>query len=36
LRDDADRVLIKNFPNSPLVRNGGVRSKVPWWQPWNW
>lgn len=36
LRDDADRVLVKNFPNSTVVRDGGVRRSAPWWQPWNW
>lgn len=36
LRDDANRVLGKNFPDSKLVRDGGARSTAPWWQPWNW
>ncbi len=35
LRDDAERVLNKNFPNSVYLK-GGPRSKVPWWQIWNW
>jgi outer membrane protein assembly factor BamD len=35
LRDDAERVLNKNFPNSVYLR-GGPKSKVPWWQIWNW
>jgi outer membrane protein assembly factor BamD len=32
LRDDADRVLRKNFPDSPLEGLGTV--KKPWWQVW--
>ena len=35
LRDDAERVLNKNFPNSVYLR-GGPKSKAPWWQIWNW
>jgi outer membrane protein assembly factor BamD len=35
LRDDAQRVLLKNFPNSRLAREG-FKSTSPWWQPWNW
>lgn len=35
LRDDAQRVLNKNFPNSQLVANGGRRKeKAPWWKLW--
>ena len=35
LRDDADRVLRKNFPNSSLLSADGVRLKSrPWWQMW--
>ncbi len=33
LRDDADRVLAKNYPNTKLYRSGGVK-KTPWWQLW--
>ena len=33
LRDDADRVLRTNFPNS-VVQVGGVVQKKPWWQVW--
>ena len=33
LRDDADRVMQKNFPNSPYFK-GGVGKKDPWWMPW--
>lgn len=34
LRDDAQRVLMKNFPNSKFLSGGGGRS-TPWWQIWN-
>jgi outer membrane protein assembly factor BamD len=34
LRDDAQRVLMKNFPNSDYLKPGGKRS-APWWQIWN-
>jgi outer membrane protein assembly factor BamD len=33
LRDDADRVLKKNFPKSRFVE-GGQRSDRPWWKFW--
>jgi outer membrane protein assembly factor BamD len=38
LRDAADRVLVKNFPNSDYLRPGGKKSKAPWWRIWdpNW
>jgi outer membrane protein assembly factor BamD len=35
LRDDARRVLTKNFPDSRLAREG-FKNTAPWWQPWNW
>lgn len=35
LRDDAERVLVRNFPNSPYLK-GGASSGTPWWQIWNW
>lgn len=35
LRDDAERVLMKNFPNSKYTKNSG-KSGAPWWQIWNW
>jgi outer membrane protein assembly factor BamD len=35
LRDDAERVLMKNFPNSPYMK-GGTKANAPWWQIWNW
>ena len=35
LRDDADRVLRKNFPDSPYLGAEGVFDKAkPWWQFW--
>lgn len=33
LRDDADRVFKKNFPNSPYL-TAGLERKTPWWQLW--
>lgn len=35
LRDDAERVMLKNFPDSRYLKGGGGRD-VPWWQIWNW
>lgn len=35
LRDDAERVLKKNFPDSIYLK-GGPRRDVPWWQLWNY
>ncbi|HTQ76923.1 MAG TPA: outer membrane protein assembly factor BamD [Burkholderiales bacterium] len=37
LRDDADRVMRKNFPNSKYL-TGKVANNVPWWKLWdpNW
>ena len=35
LRDDAERVLKKNFPYSPYLKGDPRRAKVPWWQIWN-
>ena len=34
LRDDAERVMLKNFPNSKYLKGGGGRT-APWWQFWN-
>jgi outer membrane protein assembly factor BamD len=34
LRDDAERVLVRNFPNSPYLKEG-YRTSAPWWQIWN-
>jgi outer membrane protein assembly factor BamD len=36
LRNDAERVLMRNFPNSPYLKGGAPASSVPWWQIWNW
>lgn len=34
LRDDANRVLEKNFPQSPYLK-GDVRRHAPWWRVWD-
>ncbi len=34
LRDDADRVLRENFPNSTIYANGLGNKKSRWWQLW--
>jgi outer membrane protein assembly factor BamD len=36
LRDDAERVLKQNFPNSPYLKALGSRGDTRWWQIWNW
>jgi outer membrane protein assembly factor BamD len=33
LRDDADRVMQKNFPDSPYFK-GTMGKKDPWWMLW--
>ena len=35
LRDDADRVMQKNFPDSPYFKPGGRKPDVPWWRLWD-
>ncbi len=35
LRDDARRVLDKNFPDSVYLK-GGPKKDASWWQIWNW
>lgn len=35
LRDDAERVMKKNFPDSVYLK-GGPRKDIPWWQIWNY
>ncbi len=35
LRNDAERVLKQNFPNSAYLK-GGPKKGAPWWQIWNW
>ena len=34
LRDDADRVLKKNYPNSRLLKDGVRLPERAWWQFW--
>jgi outer membrane protein assembly factor BamD len=35
LRDDAERVMRKNYPDSPLLTGEGISSATrPWWQLW--
>ena len=34
LRDDADRVLKKNYPDSSFLREGFRRRDDPWWKLW--
>lgn len=36
LRNDAERVLKHNYPNSPWLKGDPRRDKIPWWQIWNW
>ncbi len=35
LRDAADRVMRKNFPDSRYLKPGGARKDVPWWRLWD-
>jgi outer membrane protein assembly factor BamD len=35
LRDAADRVMQKNFPNSAYLKPGGKPRNVPWWRIWD-
>ncbi len=34
LRDDAQRVLASNFPDSRFIKDGFVQTKKAWWQLW--
>jgi len=36
LRNDAERVLMKNFPGSKYLKGDPGKKDVPWWQIWNW
>ena len=36
LRDDAERVMKKNFPDSKYLKGDPARSDASWWQIWNW
>jgi outer membrane protein assembly factor BamD len=35
LRNDAERVMKTNFPDSKYLSGKGINT-VPWWQLWNW
>jgi outer membrane protein assembly factor BamD len=35
LRNDAERVMKKNFPDSKYLKGGGGRDSA-WWRQWNW
>jgi outer membrane protein assembly factor BamD len=35
LRNDAERVMLQNFPNSKYLKSG-VSRDYSWWQIWNW
>ena len=35
LRDAADRVMHKNFPDSRYLKPGKIRKDVPWWRLWD-
>jgi outer membrane protein assembly factor BamD len=36
LRNDAERVLMANFPNSPYLKGDPRMAGAPWWQIWNY
>jgi outer membrane protein assembly factor BamD len=35
LRDDAQRVLLKNFPQTDYLKAGGHKKDIPWWRIWD-
>jgi outer membrane protein assembly factor BamD len=35
LRNDAERVMLANFPNSKYLKGDAGKGGA-WWQPWNW
>jgi outer membrane protein assembly factor BamD len=35
LRDDAERVLLKNFPETEYLKPGGPKKHIPWWRLWD-
>jgi outer membrane protein assembly factor BamD len=35
LRDDAERVLLKNFPRTEFLKASGPKKHVPWWRLWD-
>jgi len=36
LRDDAERVMKKNFPDSRYLRGEGYSPSTSWWRIWTW
>ena len=36
LRDDAERVMKKNFPDSRYFKGDAGKSGSSWWRPWTW
>jgi len=36
LRDDAERVMKKNFPDSPYLKGSAGKASRSWWRPWTW
>jgi outer membrane protein assembly factor BamD len=36
LRDDAERVMVKNFPDSLYLKGRAPGRKTSWWEIWNW
>jgi outer membrane protein assembly factor BamD len=36
LRDDAERVMVKNFPDSRYLKGDPARSDTSWWRIWTW
>jgi len=36
LRNDAERVLKRNYPDSPYLKGDPRRANIPWWQIWNY
>ena len=36
LRNDAERVMTKNFPDSKYLKGDPSRSDTSWWRIWNW
>jgi outer membrane protein assembly factor BamD len=35
LSDDAERVLLKNFPDTDYLKPGGPKKNIPWWRIWD-
>jgi outer membrane protein assembly factor BamD len=36
LRNDAERVMKKNFPESRYLKGDGGGPGASWWRPWTW